>query len=80
MFEVEVPACPHCEGVRRLLAAIHDPASIERVLRAMGLPHESPEVAKVRTPGLQGTRRRVDGRLLEADRRAGGVRVVRTAA
>ncbi len=30
VFEVEVLVCPHGGGVLRLLAAIHDPASIER--------------------------------------------------
>jgi hypothetical protein len=29
--------CPKCAGQRRVLAAIHDPAAIERVLRALGL-------------------------------------------
>ncbi len=28
VFEVEVLVCPHSGGARRLLAAIHDPASI----------------------------------------------------
>ncbi len=41
---------PHCGGARRLLAPIHDPASIERVLRAMGLPHEAADVAPARGP------------------------------
>ncbi len=50
VFEVEVLVCPHCGGAQRLLAAIHDPASIERVLRSMGLPHEAPEVAPARGP------------------------------
>jgi hypothetical protein len=50
VFDVEVLVCPHCGGVLRLLAAIHDPASIERVLRSMGLPHEAPEVAPARGP------------------------------
>ncbi len=50
VFAVEVLVCPHCGGSRRLLAAIHDPASIERVLRAKGLPHEAPEVAPARGP------------------------------
>ena len=45
VFRVEVLVRPHCGGARRLLAAIHDPASIERLLRAKGLPHEAPEVA-----------------------------------
>ena len=50
VFEAEVLVCPHCGGARRLLAAIHDPASIERLLRAKGLPHEAPEVSKARAP------------------------------
>ena len=33
-----------------MLAAIHAPASIERLLRAKGLPHEAPEVAQARAP------------------------------
>ena len=49
-FDVEGRVCPHCGGARRLLAAITAPASIERVLREMGLPHEAPEVAKARAP------------------------------
>jgi hypothetical protein len=35
-FGVDVLTCPRCGGTRRLLAAIQDPDSIERVLRAMG--------------------------------------------
>lgn len=42
--------CPNCGGVGRLLAAIQDPSSIERVLRAMVLPFEAPELAAVRAP------------------------------
>ena len=34
----------------RLLAAIQDPDSIERVLRAMRLPFEAPELAAARAP------------------------------
>jgi hypothetical protein len=40
----------NCGGARRLLAAIQDPSSIERVLRAMGLPFEAPELAVARAP------------------------------
>ena len=32
------------------LAAIQDPDSIERVLRAMGLPWQAPELAVARAP------------------------------
>ncbi len=47
---VDVLVCPHCRGVRRLLAAIHEPVSIERVLRALGLPTLAPELAAPRGP------------------------------
>jgi hypothetical protein len=36
-FGIEVLVCPKCSGTRRVLAAIHDPGSIARVLGAMGL-------------------------------------------
>ena len=50
VFRVEIFTCPNCGGVRRLLAAIQDPSSIERVLRAMGLPFDVPELAVARAP------------------------------
>jgi glutaredoxin len=50
VFGVEALVCPHCERARRLLAAIHDPALIEQVLRAKGLPDEGPDVAAARAP------------------------------
>ena len=50
VFGVEIFTCPNCGGARRLLAAIKDPDSIERVLRAMGLPFEAPELAVARAP------------------------------
>ena len=50
VFRVEIFTCPNCGGARRLLAAIQDPDSIERVLRAMGLPFEAPELAVARAP------------------------------
>jgi len=50
VFGVEIFTCPNCGGARRLLAAIQDPDSIERVLRAMGLPFDVPELAVARAP------------------------------
>ena len=50
VFRVEIFTCPNCGGARRLLAAIQDPSSIERVLRAMGLPFDVPELAVARAP------------------------------
>lgn len=47
-FGVDELTCPRCGGTRRLLAAIQDPDSIERVLRAMGLPFDVPELAPAR--------------------------------
>jgi hypothetical protein len=46
VYRVEVLVCPHCGGPRRLLAAVHDPVAIRRILVAMGqspdLPARSP--------------------------------------
>jgi ribosomal protein L32 len=50
VFGVEIFTCPNCGGARRLLAAIKDPDSIERVLRAVGLPFDAPELAVARAP------------------------------
>ncbi|MFN9977136.1 MAG: transposase, partial [Phycisphaerae bacterium] len=47
---IEVLVCPKCSGIRRVLAAIHDPASIARVLGAMGLSAAVPEQAGCRAP------------------------------
>lgn len=50
MFLVDVRTCPDCRGPRTLLTAIHDPASIQRILLHLGLPTEPPEVAPARPP------------------------------
>jgi hypothetical protein len=50
VYAVDILTCPRCGGVRRLLAAIQDPDSIERVLRAMALPWQAPEFAVARAP------------------------------
>mgnify|MGYP001583634199 CR=1 FL=1 len=39
---IDVLVCRHCGGTRRLLAAIHDPAEVRRVLGAMGLSARAP--------------------------------------
>jgi len=41
-FEIDVLVCPRCAGRRTLLAAIHDPDSIRRVLGSLGLSAELP--------------------------------------
>jgi 23S rRNA U2552 (ribose-2'-O)-methylase RlmE/FtsJ len=50
VFAIDMLRCPHCGGVRRLLAAITDPDAIEKVLRAMGLPCDVAQVAPSRAP------------------------------
>jgi len=50
VFLIDVLLCPHCGGRRRLLASIHDPESIRRVLAAMGLTAEVPVLAAPRGP------------------------------
>jgi len=50
VFLVDVLVCPRCGGPRTVLAAIHDPFSIRRVLEALGLSAEAPEMAPARGP------------------------------
>ncbi|MCB9879412.1 MAG: transposase [Planctomycetes bacterium] len=50
VFAIDVLVCPHCGGVRRLLAAITAPDAIEKVRRAMGLPCGVAQVAPARAP------------------------------
>lgn len=54
MFGIEVLVRLKCSGFRRLLAAIHDPASIARVLLAMALSSAVPEQAGCRSPQAGG--------------------------
>ena len=42
--------CPHCGGRRRRLTAIQEPAAIRKVLAAMGLSADVPELAAARSP------------------------------
>jgi hypothetical protein len=51
---IEVLVCPKCSGIRRVLAAIHDPASIARVLGSIGLSLAVPEQAACRAPPAGG--------------------------
>jgi len=53
VYLVEVLRCPHCGATRRLLAAIHDPESIRRVLLAMGLSATLPVPVAARSPPEQ---------------------------
>jgi len=53
VYLVEVLRCPHCGARRRLLAAMHDPESIRRVLLAMRLAATLPVPAAARSPPEQ---------------------------
>ncbi len=50
VFLIDVLVCRHCGGRRRVLAAIHNPEAIRRVLVSLGLPSDPPVVAPARGP------------------------------
>jgi hypothetical protein len=50
VFGVSVLVCPQCAGPRRVLAAIHDPAVIARVLGSLGVSGAEPGQAGCRAP------------------------------
>ena len=50
VFLIDVLTCPHCQGPRRLLAAIFDPEATQAILRCLGLPTEPPAIAPARSP------------------------------
>ena len=50
VFGIDVLLCPQCAGPRRVLAAIHDPDSVRKVLGALGLSAAVPELAASRAP------------------------------
>lgn len=52
-FGTEVLVCPRCGGRRKVLAAIHDPESIRKVLAAVGLSAEVPGFLPARSPPRQ---------------------------
>ncbi|MFN6194800.1 MAG: hypothetical protein ACK5BN_13385, partial [Planctomycetota bacterium] len=49
-FGIDVLVCPKCAGPRRVLAAIHDPAAIARVLGALGLTAAEADPSGCRAP------------------------------
>ncbi len=50
VFATDVWLCPHCGGRRRLLTASQEPAAIRKVLAAMRLSADAPELAAARSP------------------------------
>ena len=58
-FGLDVLACPRCGGRLRLVALIEEAAVIDRILRHLGLPTETPAPCPARAPPLpSGTSRR----------------------
>ena len=49
-LDVDVLNCPKCAGRLRVIAAITERASVQRVLAHLGLPTEAPSVARARDP------------------------------
>jgi hypothetical protein len=50
VFGIDVLVCPKCAGPRRVLAAIHDPAAIARLLAALGLTAAGADPPGCRAP------------------------------
>ena len=45
VWELDVLKCPRCLGRMKIVAAIHAPDSITRILDSLGLPSRAPPVA-----------------------------------
>lgn len=49
-FEVDVLACPSCDGRLRVLGEVTDAATVRLVLDSLGMPTHAPRVARARDP------------------------------
>ncbi|MBI4474297.1 MAG: hypothetical protein HY646_16630 [Acidobacteria bacterium] len=45
VWALDVLECPRCQGRMRILAAIHSPDAIRKILDCLGLPSRDPPVA-----------------------------------
>jgi hypothetical protein len=43
-FAIDVLACPHCGGRLRLIATLHDPAVIRKLLEHLGMARSGPSL------------------------------------
>jgi hypothetical protein len=48
VFAIDILECPRCLGRMRLVAAIHSPKALCRILECLGLPSRAPPVSPVR--------------------------------
>src|SRR5207247_11395305 len=46
VWALAVLECPRCRGRRRILADIHSPDAIERILKCLDLPSRAPPAAR----------------------------------
>ena len=46
VFSVDVLECDRCGGRMRILAAIHPPEAIRKILECLGLPSRPPPLAR----------------------------------
>ena len=54
VFDIDIERCPHCGGQLKLIAAIEEPAVIQRILTHLGLAAQPPpRAAAVRVDLLQ---------------------------
>ena len=42
VFDIDIEQCPHCGGQLKLIAAIEEPAVIQRILTHLGLAAQPP--------------------------------------
>ena len=42
VFDIDIERCPHCGGQLKLIAAIEEPAVIQRILTHLGLAAQPP--------------------------------------
>jgi len=49
-FSIDVLTCPHCGGLRELIAFLTDGLVVRKILEHLGLPTEPPSLAPARAP------------------------------
>ena len=49
-FSIDVLNCPHCGGLRELIAFLTDGLVVRKILAHLGLPTEAPRIAPARAP------------------------------
>ena len=50
VWELDVLECPRCRGRMKIVAAIHSPNAIQKILNCLGLPSRAPPIAAAARP------------------------------